>query len=76
MIYLNLFVYENIKSLYLVTKLILTGKYKRIKIKLNYKFPEIKENILKYDIEQLSKNFNLNNNIKIKKLGKRLFYIH
>lgn len=76
LIYLNLFVYENIKSLYLMTKLILTGKYKRIKIKLNYKFPEIKENILKYDIEQLSKNFNLNDNTKIKKLGKRLFYIH
>ena len=76
LIYLNLLLYENIKSLYLVAKLILTGKYQRIKKKLNYKFPEIKENIIKDDIEGLSKNFNLNNNAKIKKLGKRLFFIH
>ena len=76
LIYLNLLLYENIKSLYLVAKLILTGKYQRIKKKLNYKFPEIKENIIKDDIEGLSKKFNLNNNAKIKKLGKRLFFIH
>ena len=76
LIYLHLLIYENIKSLYLTITLLLTGRYKRIKKKLNYKFPEIKANIMKNDIDDLSKNFNFKNKIRMKKLGKRLFFFY
>ena len=76
LIYLHLLIYENIKSLYLSITLLLTGRYRRIKKKLNYKFPEIKANIMKNDIDDLSKNFNFKNKIRMKKLGKRLFFFY
>ena len=55
--------------------LLLSGKYGRIK-KLNNKFPEIEENIMRNEINYISKNFNLKNNIRMKKLGKRLFFFY
>ena len=75
LIYLHLLIYENIKSLFQMLILLLSGKYGRIK-KLNNKFPEIEENIMRNEINYISKNFNLKNNIRMKKLGKRLFFFY
>lgn len=53
----------------------MTGKFDRMKTKLNYKFPNIKKENLKNEIDTLSKNLNLKTNFKVTKLGKKLFFI-
>ena len=74
LIQLNLIIYENFKSIFLIIILILTGKYNRMKSKLNYKFPIIKKELIEKEIEILSKDFNKKNKIKVKKLGKKIFF--
>ena len=77
LIYLNLIVYENLKLILLTIILIARGKYGRIQDKLNYlnyKFPEIKRKSVENDIKILCENFNFKKKIKVKKLGKKLFF--
>jgi hypothetical protein len=74
LIYFNLFIYENLKLIILPIILILTGKYGRMKDKLNYKFPVIKKKNIEKEIEVLSRDFNIKNKIRIKKLGRKLFF--
>ena len=45
-----------------------------MKDKLNYKFPQIKRKSIESDIRILCEDFNLKKKIKIKKLGKKLFF--
>ena len=75
LIYFKLFYYENLKIFDLYIILFMTGKFDRMKTKLNYKFPNIKKENLKNEIDTLSKNLNLKTNFKVTKLGKKLFFI-
>ena len=74
LIRLNLILYENIKSILLIIILILRGKYKNMQTKLNYKFPKIKLELMQKEIENLSKDFDISNKVKVTKLGKKLFF--
>ena len=74
LIYFNLIIYENLKLILLTIILIARGKYVRKQDKLNYKFPEIKRKSIEKDIEILCENFNLKKKVKVKKLGKKLFF--
>ena len=74
LIYFNLIVYENLKLILHTIILIAQGKYGRMKDKLNYKFPQIKRKSIESDIRILCEDFNLKKKIKIKKLGKKLFF--
>lgn len=74
LIFLKLLIYENLKLFFLTLILLIRGKSKRMKEKLNYKFPNLKKKFIEKEIEILTKDFNLKNNVKVRKLGKKLFF--
>jgi len=49
-------------------------KHKRMKDRLNYKFPQLEKKFIQKELEILARAFNLHNKVRVKKLGKKLFF--
>lgn len=71
----NLFLLEKFKHILLKSILLIKGKKNKFKSILSYKYPNLSQNYVENEINNLSNKFNMRKKIQVKKLGKKLFYI-